>query len=55
MSFSTFKYDDVDVPRRRELRATWNRPVLWPLGALAVLVTARRHRGRAAATMRGGV
>jgi ABC-type transport system substrate-binding protein len=53
MSFSTFKYQDVDVPLRRARRAEWNRPVYWPLavlGALAVaiaawaVVTIRRRR-----------
>jgi hypothetical protein len=53
MSFSTFKYEDVDVGLRRVRRAEWNQPVLWPLGVLAVLgvllvvpavLTVRRRR-----------
>jgi ABC-type transport system substrate-binding protein len=38
MSFSTFKYKDVDPVRRAELRRAWNRPVRWPAYALAALV-----------------
>ena len=53
MSFSTFKYQDVDAPLRAVRRAEWNAPVRWPLAvlaALAVLVlvpavrTVRRRR-----------
>jgi len=40
MSFSTFKYVDVDVALRRARRAAWNHPVLWPLGVLAGLALA---------------
>jgi ABC-type transport system substrate-binding protein len=43
MSFSTFKYQDVDVPLRRSRRVEWNRPVYWPLavlGAIAVAIAA---------------
>jgi ABC-type transport system substrate-binding protein len=43
MSFSTFKYVDVDVALRRERRLAWNGPVYWPLwtlGAVAVAVLA---------------
>jgi hypothetical protein len=40
MSFSTFKYQDIDVAERRAKRAAWNRPVLWPLAVLAALVVA---------------
>jgi len=38
MSFSTFKFEDVDVALRRARRAEWNRPVLWPLAVLAALM-----------------
>jgi len=34
MSFSTAKYQDVDVALRTARRAEWNRPVLWPLWVL---------------------
>lgn len=34
MSFSTAKYQDVDVPTRTRLREAWNQPVLWPLWVL---------------------
>jgi ABC-type transport system substrate-binding protein len=40
MSFSTFKYQDVDVPMRRARRAEWNQPVYWPLAVLAALALA---------------
>jgi hypothetical protein len=40
MSFSTFKYQDVDAGLRTVRRAEWNRPVLWPLGVLAVIALA---------------
>ena len=36
MSFFMTKYRDVDPAQRAELRAAWNRPVLWPAWALAV-------------------
>jgi hypothetical protein len=38
MSFSTLKYQDLDVALRRERRREWNRPLLWPAFALAALV-----------------
>lgn len=38
MSFSTLKYQDVDAGLRRARRAAWNRPLYWPLAALAVAV-----------------
>jgi ABC-type transport system substrate-binding protein len=39
MSFSTFKYHDVDVGLRRAKREAWNRAVYWPLAAgVAALV-----------------
>ncbi len=35
------KYQRIDTAERQRLRATWNKPVLWPLGlALAVLLLA---------------
>jgi ABC-type oligopeptide transport system substrate-binding subunit len=37
MSFSILKYEDVDPVLRTRRRAEWNRPVLWPLYALAGL------------------
>ncbi len=40
MSFSTFKYQDVDVPLRRARRAEWNRPVYWPLAVLGAIAVA---------------
>lgn len=40
MSLSIVKYLDVDAARREELRLAWNRPLLWPLWALAGLVVA---------------
>lgn len=39
MARNNMKYLRIDPQRRAELRAAWNRPVLWPLGlVLAVLV-----------------
>jgi hypothetical protein len=41
LSIPTHKYYDVEPKRRAELRARWNRPILWPaylLAALAVVV-----------------
>src|SRR5262249_37069761 len=40
MSFSTFKYQDIDVALRRAKRAEWNQPVYWPLWVLAAIVVA---------------
>jgi ABC-type transport system substrate-binding protein len=40
MSFSTFKYQDVDAALRTTRRAEWNRPILWPLWALAAIALA---------------
>ena len=37
MSFSTLKYQDLDVATRATRRTEWNRPVLWPLWVLAVV------------------
>ena len=39
MARNDLKYQKIDATRREQLRAEWNRPVLWPLGLLmAVLV-----------------
>ncbi len=40
MSLSILKYLDVDAARREALRRAWNRPLLWPLWALAGLTVA---------------
>jgi hypothetical protein len=37
MSFSTLKYQDLDVATRAASRTEWNRPVLWPLWVLAAV------------------
>jgi ABC-type transport system substrate-binding protein len=53
---NTLKYQRVDVAMRDQSRATWNRPVLWPLllATLALVVLAlpalAGHRRREAAT-----
>ena len=36
MANNTLKYRRIDPALRARLREAWNRPVLWPLGALAV-------------------
>jgi ABC-type oligopeptide transport system substrate-binding subunit len=36
LSYPAAKYQDVDAQQRRELRADWNRPVVWPAYLLAV-------------------
>jgi ABC-type transport system substrate-binding protein len=62
MSFSTFKYQDIDAAERRAKRAEWNKPVLWPLAAMAVLAIAIllpaiatvRRRRRATGILLGG-
>ena len=51
------KYQRLDVAQRQRLRHEWNRPVLWPLAAAALLLVAvllpaaigyrRRERGTA--------
>ena len=41
MARNTLKYRRIDAERRAELRAAWNRPVVWPLLlVLALLVLA---------------
>ncbi len=37
---NTMKYQRIDVARRAAARAQWNRPVLWPLALLALLLAA---------------
>lgn len=37
MSFSTYKYRDIDPLMRAELREEWNEPVLWPLVVAAII------------------
>ena len=37
MSFSTFKYLDVDPALRHRLQVAWNRPVRWPAVALVLV------------------
>jgi len=34
------KYQQIDAPMRAELRKEWNRPMLWPLALLVVVVVA---------------
>ena len=40
MAGNTFQYLRLDVERREALRAAWNRPVVWPLGLLALVLAA---------------
>ncbi len=57
MANNTFKYLRLDPQRRAARREAWNRPVLWPIGALLVALTVslvpavityrRRERGMA--------
>ncbi|WP_126445333.1 ABC transporter substrate-binding protein [Sulfuricystis multivorans] len=37
---NTLKYQRIDVALRERLRAQWNRPVIWPLAAVAGLLVA---------------
>jgi hypothetical protein len=54
---NTLKYQRVDVAQRERLRAEWNKPMVWPLGLVALLGVAMvapavahyRRRERAAA------
>lgn len=54
---NTLKYQRVDPALRARLRSEWNRPVLWPLGVVAValvalaVVAVRRFRAREWARM----
>lgn len=60
---NTMKYQRVDVAQREQLRAQWNRPMVWPLGLLAALLVLivwpalRRYRAHETATAHqaGGV
>ncbi|WP_462319853.1 ABC transporter substrate-binding protein [Halochromatium sp.] len=57
MANNTLKYRRLDPARREQLRERWNPPVLWPIGALvvilivgaipALIVARRRERSRA--------
>lgn len=38
MANNTLKYKRIDAPRRAAEQAQWNRPVLWPIGLLLVLL-----------------
>jgi len=38
MARNGLKYQKVDAAQRERQRAEWNRPVLWPLGLLAVVL-----------------
>lgn len=56
---NTLKYQRVDVIQRAQLRAQWNRPVIWPLALLAGLLAlsvwpaVRRYRAHETATAHG--
>ncbi|MGB5833655.1 MAG: hypothetical protein WBG92_16905, partial [Thiohalocapsa sp.] len=57
MANNTLKYRSLEPEIREQRREEWNRPVLWPLGALALIlavgalpaifVARRRERSRA--------
>jgi oligopeptide transport system substrate-binding protein len=38
LSVPTLKYQDLDPSLRKQDRAIWNKPVVWPAYALAVLL-----------------
>jgi hypothetical protein len=40
MARNGLKYQKIDAAQRERMRAEWNRPVLWPLGLLAVVLAA---------------
>ena len=40
MARNGLKYQRIDAAQRERLRAEWNRPVLWPLGLLAMVLAA---------------
>jgi oligopeptide transport system substrate-binding protein len=40
ISLSTLKYVAINVSERNKLRVAWNKPVLWPLGFLLLLIIA---------------
>jgi len=58
----TLKYQRIDPARREAARAAWNRPVLWPLAVMALLLAALlapavvhwRRRERATASPEAG-
>jgi oligopeptide transport system substrate-binding protein len=62
MARNSLKYLKVDAAQREAQREAWNRPVLWPLGLMALLlvitvvpaVTSYRRRERMAARRPGG-
>ncbi|RMX05590.1 ABC transporter substrate-binding protein [Legionella jordanis] len=37
ISLNALKYLDIDVKTRNQLRATWNKPIFWPLGLFLLL------------------
>ena len=57
MANNTLKYRSLEPEVRERLRAEWNPPVLWPIGALAlilavgalpaIVIARRRERSRA--------
>jgi ABC-type transport system substrate-binding protein len=40
MARNGLKYQKIDAALRETMRAKWNRPVLWPLGLLAIVLAA---------------
>jgi len=38
MARNNMKYLRIDAQKRAELRAAWNRPVLWPLAIIVALL-----------------
>jgi hypothetical protein len=38
MANNTLKYKTIDGPSRADAQQAWNRPVLWPIGLLALLL-----------------
>ena len=40
MARNGLKYQRIDAAQRERLRAEWNRPVLWPLGLMAMVLAA---------------
>ena len=36
MARNNIKYLKVDTEKRAELRAQWNRPILWPVGLIVL-------------------
>jgi oligopeptide transport system substrate-binding protein len=49
---NTLKYQRVDAALREQRRAEWNRPVLWPL--LAIVLVLGQRSGRPGAATGGG-